>query len=55
MKLLMVSDIHGDFKSLEKVLKNENFDRLVVLGDLFSYGKIILDLNNSGLNEICLK
>ena len=49
MKLLIVSDIHGDFKSLEKVLKNESFDRLVVLGDLFSYGKIILDLNN---NEI---
>ena len=42
----MVSDIHGDFKSLEKVLKNESFDRLVVLGDLFSYGKIKLDLNN---------
>ena len=49
MKLLIISDVHGDYKSLEKVLKNESFDRLVVLGDLFSYGKIILDLNN---NEI---
>ena len=36
MRLLMVSDVHGDFKSLEKVLKNESFDRLIMLGDLFS-------------------
>ena len=36
MKLLIISDVHGDYKSLEKVLKNESFDRLVVLGDLFS-------------------
>ena len=55
MKLLMVSDIHGDFKSLEKVLKNESFDRLVVLGDLFSYGKIILDLNNNEIIKLLKK
>ena len=51
----MVSDIHGDFKSLEKVLKNESFDRLVVLGDLFSYGKIILDSNNNEIIKLLKK
>ena len=51
----MVSDIHGDFKSLEKVLKNESFDRLVVLGDLFSYGKIILDLNIDDLKKMLIE
>lgn len=37
MKLLIVSDIHGDYESLEKVIKEESFDRLVVLGDIPSY------------------
>lgn len=55
MKLLIISDVHGDYKSLEKVLKNESFDRLVVLGDLFSYGKIILDLNNNEIIKLLKK
>lgn len=38
MKLLILSDIHGDFESLDKIIKSENFDELVILGDLFSYG-----------------
>jgi putative phosphoesterase len=38
MKLLIVSDIHGDYLSFKKALENETFDTLIVLGDLFSYG-----------------
>ncbi len=37
MKLLVVSDIHGDYESLNKVIHNESFDRLIVLGDLLPY------------------
>ena len=37
MRLLIVSDIHGDYDSLKKVINNEQFDRLIVLGDLPSY------------------
>mgnify|MGYP005804222355 FL=1 len=38
MKILIMSDIHGNYKSLNNVLKNESFDKLIILGDLFSYG-----------------
>lgn len=38
MKVLVVSDIHGDYKNLDFILKKENFEKLIVLGDLFSYG-----------------
>ena len=37
MKILVLSDIHGDYESLEKVINNETFERLVVLGDLLPY------------------
>ena len=37
MKVLIVSDIHGDYDSFNKVITNESFDKLIVLGDLFSY------------------
>ena len=37
MKLLIISDIHGNYDSMLKVIENESFDRLIVLGDLFSY------------------
>lgn len=37
MKILVLSDIHGDYYSLEKIINNESFDRLVVLGDIPSY------------------
>lgn len=37
MKILIISDIHGDYENLNKVLKNESFDKLIILGDLFSY------------------
>lgn len=38
MRLLIVSDVHGDFQTLDKIIKKESFDELIILGDLFSYG-----------------
>ena len=37
MKILIISDIHSDYKSLDLVTKKETFDKLIILGDLFSY------------------
>ena len=37
MKVLVMSDIHGDYDSFKKVINNEDFDRLVILGDLLPY------------------
>lgn len=39
MKLLILSDIHGNLAALESVLEAERgFDRLIFLGDLVGYG-----------------
>lgn len=38
MKILIVSDIHGGIEEFKQVLSQEVFDKLIVLGDLFSYG-----------------
>lgn len=38
MRNLIISDIHGDYLVLKKILNKETFDRLIILGDLFSYG-----------------
>ncbi len=38
LRLLILSDIHGDYKNLYKITENERFDELIILGDLFSYG-----------------
>ena len=38
MKLLILSDIHGDYKALDKIINQETVDELIILGDLFSYG-----------------
>lgn len=38
MKLLIISDIHGDYKTLDNIINNEKFDELIILGDLLSYG-----------------
>lgn len=46
MKILVVSDIHGDYKTLEFIIKKENFEKLIVLGDLFNYGSKSESLNN---------
>ena len=37
MKLLIISDIHGDYDNLNNIINNETFDKLVILGDLLSY------------------
>ena len=49
MKMLIMSDIHGDYENLNKVLKAESFDKLIILGDLFSYG---FNYNNKDENNI---
>ena len=37
MKVLIVSDIHGNFKNMKKVIQNNSsFDRLLILGDILS-------------------
>ncbi len=38
MKILVISDIHANWPALEAVIAAESFDRLVVGGDLVSYG-----------------
>ena len=45
MKVLILSDIHGDYDTLYKITQNEVFDKLIILGDLFSYGFSSNDLN----------
>lgn len=37
MKTLIISDVHGDYKTLDLIIKKESFDKLIVLGDLFNY------------------
>lgn len=49
MKILIMSDIHGNYENLNNVLKNESFDKLIILGDLFSYG---FNYNNKDENNI---
>ena len=34
MKVLIISDIHGGYKDLYRVLKNNTFDKLFILGDI---------------------
>ncbi|MBQ8879858.1 MAG: phosphodiesterase [Clostridia bacterium] len=41
MKLLIASDVHGDFESAEMVInkfKEEDFDRILFLGDILYHG-----------------
>ena len=40
MKIMIISDIHGGYEDLEKVLdifEKEKYDKLFILGDLYSY------------------
>lgn len=60
MKILIVSDIHGDFNSLKKVTNEVCYDKLIILGDVFSYGynnenkNKIIDLLNENKNRLIL-
>lgn len=50
MKLLIVSDLHGSVTYLEKlieVIKEEQIDKIIFLGDYFSYSK---EINNNLIN-----
>ena len=38
MKVVIISDIHGNYDDFNYVINNESFDKIVVLGDLLGYG-----------------
>ena len=38
MKTLLVSDIHGNYEALKKVIKYENWDKIYCMGDIVDYG-----------------
>ena len=38
MRYLIITDIHGGIDNLTKVLKNEKFDKLLLLGDILPHG-----------------
>jgi predicted phosphodiesterase len=38
MRALVISNLHANWPALEAVLAAESFDRLLVIGDLVSYG-----------------
>lgn len=38
MRILVISDLHANWPALEAVLAAQPFDRVIVVGDLVSYG-----------------
>lgn len=52
MKILILSDIHNDYETLYKIVNNETFDKLIVLGDLFSYGFYSNVLNENNIIKL---
>lgn len=52
MKILILSDIHNDYETLYKIVNNETFDKLIVLGDLFSYGFYSDNLNENNIIKL---
>ena len=56
MKIMIISDIHGGYENLEKVLEiffKEKYDKLFVLGDIFSfYNTIDNEYIANALNNI---
>lgn len=38
MRLLLISDIHGNIEALNAILENTRFDKIVCMGDLVDYG-----------------
>lgn len=55
MRILIVSDIHGNYDDFLKVIKMEAFDRLVVLGDLLSYSNNYDDEDEENILNILSK
>jgi putative phosphoesterase len=61
MRIIFISDIHGNKESIE-FLRKEKFDELIVLGDVYGYGfepekdsDLINELLNYKNKMICLK
>ena len=62
MKILFLSDIHGkldNLKYIEELERNNNFDRIVVLGDLCSYYSYhdsldVIEFLNKYLNKLII-
>ncbi len=38
MKILLISDVHGNYEALKEILAREKYDRLYCMGDLVDYG-----------------
>ncbi len=55
MKILIISDIHGDYNTLEKITNDESFDKLIILGDLFNYSMITNDLKDNKIIKLLKK
>lgn len=55
MKIVVVSDIHGGFLEFKKIIEQEDFDKLIVLGDLFSYGFRGSDLSSEPIIHLLQK
>lgn len=54
MNLLILSDIHGDYISFKKIVDNEEFDKIIILGDLFSYDYDYKNYINSDIIKLIL-
>ncbi len=47
-KLLIIPDIHNDYLTAEKIIKKENPDKIIFLGDYFDdFDDTIQDTNNT--------
>ena len=55
MKVLIVSDIHGGYDNLEKIITKETFDKLIILGDLYYYNFTSNDLQNDKIIKLLQK
>lgn len=55
LKVLIISDIHGNVDILKKILDENDFDKLIVLGDLFNYGFFSNDLKNNKIINLLQK
>lgn len=55
MRVLILSDIHGDHENINLIIKKEKFDKLIILGDLFNYGFCSNDLKNNEIIKLLQK
>lgn len=50
-----MSDIHGDYNRIKKIISEISFDKLIILGDLFNYGFYSNDLKNNDIINLLQK